>query len=320
VDQPAAAVIRAALHGVLVIDKPAALTSAAVVARVRRALAAQGVQKAGHTGTLDPLATGVLPLVLGEATKLAAHLLSDEKGYQAEAILGVETDTLDADGAVTARDPDAAARVTADALRAALARFTGAIEQVPPMYSALKRDGRPLHELAREGQHVDRAPRAVTVHRLDLLAYEPPRVTLAIECSKGTYVRTLVADLGRALGAGAHLAALRRTRAGAFTLADAIPLDAVLADPRAAVARVIPPPRALGLPAITVEPAHLPFLATGRVPDDLAAPPAGDLVQLLTPDGDLLAIAACSGGRLELARVFTYGLTAGDRSRKVRAS
>jgi len=301
-------------HGILVVDKPPKLTSAAVVALVRRALGGRRAGKVGHTGTLDPLATGVLPLVLGEATKLATMLIADEKSYEAELELGVETDTLDADGAITARAPDAAARVTEDALRAALAALTGEVDQVPPMYSAVKHQGRALYELAREGAEIERAPRRVTVHRLELLRFdrERARATIAIDCTKGTYVRVLVADLGRALGCGAHLTALRRTRSGRFTIAEAMPLDDVLRDPGRAP--LIAPHTVLGVPSFGVEPEDIRKATEGHVPRQLNLPES--LAQLVTPAGDLLAITL--GGRI--IRVFTYGLTTDPRSRKVPAS
>ncbi len=319
------------LHGILVVDKPAKMTSAEVVARARHALRKLGGKKAGHTGTLDPLATGVLPLVFGEATKLATYLLADEKAYEAELVLGVETDTLDADGAITARAEDAAARVTEDDLRAALARFTGVIEQVPPMYSAIKHEGRPLHALAREGTEVDRAARTVTIHRLDLLAMTPPeapgapRARVAVDCSKGTYVRTLVADLGAALGGGAHLGALRRTGAGRFTLAGAVAFADLAARPDEALAHLIRPADALGLPSITIADDHHRAIFDGRIPAAVAADPAlqpantgeSRMIQLVTAAGDLAALLIVDATGPTLIRVFTYGLTPDARSRKV---
>jgi tRNA pseudouridine55 synthase len=299
-------------HGVLVVDKPVKLTSAAVVALVRRAFGGRRAAKVGHTGTLDPLATGVLPLVLGDATKLATMLLADEKSYEAELELGVETDTLDAEGTVTARAPEAAACVTEERVRAALAAMTGEIDQVPPMYSAVKHQGRALYDLAREGAEIERAPRRVTIHRLELLRFADGRATIAIDCTKGTYVRVLVADLGRALGCGAQLTALRRTRSGQFTIADASSLDDVLRDP--ARARLIAPHTVLGVPSFVVEPGDIRKVTEGHVPPGLKLPES--LAQLVTPAGDLLAITE----RARIVRVFTYGLTTDPRSRKVRAS
>jgi tRNA pseudouridine55 synthase len=315
----------AELHGVLVVDKPSGPTSAAVVARVKRAL---GGGKAGHTGTLDPLATGVLPLCLGQGTKLAGHLLAEDKAYEAELILGIETDSYDAEGEVTARAPEAAARVDEAAVRAALVGLTGTIAQVPPRLSAIKQGGRRLHKLVRAGEPVDPAPRTVTIHRLALVgwtpatAVAPPRARIEVECAKGTYVRSLAADVGRALGCGAHLGQLRRTRSGRFTLADAVPLDAILADPAVAAARLIPPSRALALPSVTVPSEAVRAVVDGRPPPDLA--PGTDketeLFQMLTPDGELLAIARCDAGGVRLVRVFTYALTGGAPSSKLPRS
>jgi tRNA pseudouridine55 synthase len=209
---------------VLVIDKPTGPTSFDVVRKIRRAA---GTRHVGHGGTLDPLASGVLPVCLGEATKLAQFLLDADKEYEVTIALGAETDTDDAQGAVTVRR--AAAHVTEGDLRAALAGFRGPIAQVPPVYSALKRAGRPLYDYARAGEEVAIAPRAVVVHELELVAFhDPGAVTLAVRCSKGTYVRALARDLGRALDVGGHVVALRRTRSGPFALGDARPLTDVL--------------------------------------------------------------------------------------------
>ncbi len=284
-------------------DKPAGLTSAAVVAKVRRAL---GVKRVGHTGTLDPMATGVLPLCVGEATKIAGYLLAEDKAYEGELELGVETDTLDADGEVTRRTEVA---VTREQLVAAMADFTGDIEQVPPMYSALKRDGRRLHELARKGIVVEREPRPVHIAVFELLAFDPPRARFRVECSKGTYVRSLVADVGAALGCGAHLTALRRTRSGVFDLRVAIALDAV-----SPAVELMDPAEAVGhLPGATVPAERLRAVRDGQrlpwselFPDD--AEPFGQ-IRLLTPAGALLALVEIDAGRLRYLRVFSYGLT-----------
>ncbi|AFQ48350.1 tRNA pseudouridine(55) synthase TruB [Burkholderia cepacia] len=212
---------RRALDGVLLLDKPIGLSSNDALIRAKRLLLAK---KAGHTGTLDPLASGLLPLCFGEATKFSQDLLDADKTYEATMRLGVRTTTGDAEGDVL----DARA-VECDraAVEAALARFTGEIVQVPPMYSALKRDGKPLYEYARAGQTVEREGRNVTIHALDLLACELPDVTFRVTCSKGTYVRTLAEDIGEALGCGAHLTMLRRTGVGALTLEHAVTLDAL---------------------------------------------------------------------------------------------
>lgn len=213
--------IRRKVDGILVLDKPRGLTSNAALQKVRWLLNAE---KAGHTGSLDPLATGVLPLCFGEATKFSQYLLDADKGYETVAQLGVTTTTGDAEGEVIEQRPVA---VTMAQLSDALAPFRGAIQQIPPMYSALKRDGQPLYKLARAGEVVEREARSVTIARLDLLELSGDRARLAVACSKGTYVRTLVEDIGQLLGCGAHVAELRRTQAGPFGLAQAVSLEAL---------------------------------------------------------------------------------------------
>ncbi len=180
--------------------------------------------KAGHTGTLDPLATGLLPLCFGEATKFAGELLDADKASLATVRLGTTTDTADAEGQVLETRPVTATEAD---VREALARFLGEIDQVPPMHSALKRDGRPLYEYARQGIEVERAPRRVTIHAIDLTDWQGETFAIEVACSKGTYIRTLAEDIGAALGCGAHLAALRRTRIGSLEIADAVPLEAI---------------------------------------------------------------------------------------------
>lgn len=208
------------MHGILVIDKPRGLTSHDVVRRVRRAL---GTRRVGHTGTLDPLATGVLPVAVGEGTRLVQFLLEGDKEYRATLRLGEITDTQDATGKVLESHPVPALGMAA--VIAAAAGLTGEIRQIPPMYSALKKDGVPLYRLARQGLEVERQARAVTVYRLGLERCQPPEIELTVACSKGTYVRTLAHDLGLELGCGAHLTALRRTRSGPFAEADCLTLE-----------------------------------------------------------------------------------------------
>ncbi|MPV55999.1 tRNA pseudouridine(55) synthase TruB [Burkholderia sp. HI2761] len=212
---------RRVLDGVLLLDKPVGLSSNDALIRAKRLLLAK---KAGHTGTLDPLASGLLPLCFGEATKFSQDLLDADKTYEATMRLGQRTATGDAEGDVIDTRPVECDRA---AVEAALARFTGEIVQVPPMYSALKRDGKPLYEYARAGQTVEREGRNVTIRALELLACELPDVTFRVTCSKGTYVRTLAEDIGEALGCGAHLTMLRRTGVGALTLEHAVTLDAL---------------------------------------------------------------------------------------------
>ncbi|HTN49267.1 MAG TPA: tRNA pseudouridine(55) synthase TruB [Burkholderiaceae bacterium] len=209
------------VDGVLLLDKPAGMTSNRALQKARFLL---GARKAGHTGTLDPMADGLLPVTLGEATKFSADLLEADKSYRATLKLGVTTTTGDAEGEATQHAPVA---VTDAMIEAALQRFVGAIWQVPPMHSALKRDGRPLYEFARAGIEVERAPRSITIGRLQCVGRQGDDLTLEVDCSKGTYVRVLAADIGAALECGAHLTALRRTRVGALRVEDAASLPAL---------------------------------------------------------------------------------------------
>ena len=211
--------IRRAVDGIILLDKPKGFSSNAALQKVRWLLNAE---KAGHTGSLDPLATGVLPLCFGEATKFSQYLLDADKGYETLMQLGVTTTTADAEGEVLERRPVTVGRVDIEAV---LPDFRGDISQIPPMYSALKRDGQPLYKLARAGEVVEREPRSVTIARLDLLDCEAEQARLAVDCSKGTYIRTLVEDIGQRLGCGAHVAELRRTKAGPFDLSRTVTLE-----------------------------------------------------------------------------------------------
>jgi tRNA pseudouridine55 synthase len=211
--------IRRKVNGILLLDKPLGLTSNAALQKVRWLLNAE---KAGHTGSLDPLATGVLPLCFGEATKFSQYLLDADKGYDTLMQLGATTTTGDAEGDVLERRPVTVGR---SEIEAVLPQFCGEILQVPPMYSALKKDGQPLYKLARAGEVVEREPRSVTIARLELLDCEAERASLRVACSKGTYIRTLVEDIGQVLGCGAYVAGLRRTQAGPFTLEQSITLE-----------------------------------------------------------------------------------------------
>lgn len=212
---------RRRVNGVFLLDKPAGVSSNHALQAVRRLFNAE---KAGHTGTLDPMATGLLPVCLGEATKFSTDLLEADKRYCATLRLGQETDSGDAEGRIIAEAP-----VAIDALRleSALCRFQGEIQQVPPMHSALKRDGKPLYEYARQGIELERAARLVTIHALELLTWDNDQVVIDVRCSKGTYIRTLAQDIGRVLGCGAHLIALRRTEIDILTLAAAKTLEAL---------------------------------------------------------------------------------------------
>jgi tRNA pseudouridine55 synthase len=296
--------------GVLVVDKPSGRTSFDVVRRIKRAAR---LSRVGHGGTLDPLASGVLPICVGEGTKLAAFLLDADKEYEVTVRLGIETDTYDADGTVTARHD--AAGIDAERVRAALGAFTGAIEQRPPIYSALKRDGRPLYEYARSGEKVEIAPRPVVIHELALTRFDgPDALDLRIRCSKGTYVRSLAFDLGRALGVGGHVTALRRTRSGPFGLGGARPLDEILADLAEAGDREIPvitPADALShLPRCAVDATAARMLEQGkRVPwDSLGESPPRGRVRIVRPGGQLLAVGEPrEDGTIRTLRVFGVG-------------
>jgi len=211
---------RRPVDGVLLLDKPIGFTSNAALQKARWLLNAA---KAGHTGTLDPLATGLLPLCFGEATKFSSELLDADKAYRATLKFGVTTDTADAEGTVLETRPVAIDEKT---LRTVLERFVGEQDQVPPMYSALKRDGKPLYEYARQGIEVERKPRRITIERIALLSFRGDQAVIDVDCSKGTYIRTLAADIGEALGCGAHLTALRRTRIGRLTEEGAVSLEA----------------------------------------------------------------------------------------------
>ncbi len=210
------------MDGIFVINKGEGLTSHDVVARVRR-LAHQ--KRVGHAGTLDPAATGVLPVLLGQATRVAEYLSESGKAYRALVRFGVETTTYDREGEVTRTAPTDG--LTLEQISAALPAFLGEQEQLPPIYSAIKRDGRPLYALARAGEAVTVEPRRVRIDALRIVAWQPPDLTLDVECGKGTYIRSLAYDLGQRLGPGAHLAALTRTRSGPFTLDQAITLEAL---------------------------------------------------------------------------------------------
>jgi tRNA pseudouridine55 synthase len=237
------------INGVLLLDKPGGISSNAALQAARRLFRAA---KAGHTGTLDPLATGLLPLCFGEATKFSSDLLAADKTYEAEICFGVTTATGDAEGKVLERRTPAFDR---PALESVLTRFRGRILQVPPMHSALKRDGQPLYKLARQGVTITREAREVDIAELALLDFSPGRCRLRVACGKGTYIRTLAEDIGQALACGAHLIALRRTLIGGMSIAQAVTLDALDALPEEERNRRLLPPDALlqYLPAVDLD-------------------------------------------------------------------
>jgi tRNA pseudouridine55 synthase len=232
---------RRPLHGVLLLDKPLGWSSNDALQKVKGMLRAE---KAGHTGTLDPLASGLLPLCFGAATKFSQASLDADKRYTATLRLGERTSTGDREGEVVQSRPVAVERA---AIETACARYTGTIEQLPPMHSALKHEGRKLYDLARAGIEVERTPRRVTIHALDIVRWQSDELVIDVRCSKGTYIRTLAEDIGEALGCGAHLATLRRTGSGALDVADAVTIDALQAlDPAAREALLRPPQVLLG--------------------------------------------------------------------------
>jgi tRNA pseudouridine55 synthase len=270
------------VHGIVVLDKALGGSSNHALQQVKRLFDAN---KAGHTGALDPLATGVLPLCLGEATKVSQFLLDSDKAYRARIKLGVRTDTADSEGEVI-ETADAGA-VTEAQIKSALTQFEGDIEQVPPMYSALKRDGQPLYKLAREGKTVEREPRAITVYSIELTDFDPQSQELEIEvdCSKGTYIRTIADDLGQIIGCGAHIIALRRLKAGAFTLADSRSLEELEAAKQAGGftaidAMLMPMDKAIDtLPAVHLPAYTAQFLKQGQAVQ-VNKPPADGLLRL----------------------------------------
>ncbi len=289
--------------GLLLVDKPAGISSAAVVARVRRVL---GGVKAGHTGTLDPFATGLLPLGLGEGTKLAAYLTDSDKTYEGVIRLGVTTDTHDRTGTVTST---AVPPVVDEAMLAAIAaELGGEVLQVPPIYSAIKKGGRPMYELARRGEAPELDPRPVRVDRLELGVAGPDRVTVAIDCSKGFYVRSLARDIGERLGCGAVLESLRRMRVGRFRIEDAVALEALEAPGGrdSATAAMLGLNEGLAhLRGIELSTSEAETLRLGRQTPLLRIAPGepGERIRLATGN-ELVAVAASEGRFWILDRVF----------------
>ncbi len=281
------------VDGVLLLDKPLGLTSNAALQRVRRLYRAE---RAGHSGTLDPLATGLLPVLFGEATKFGAEMLAADKRYRATIALGARTSTGDAEGEVIERHPVDVARAGVEAV---LRRFVGRIEQTPPMYSALKRAGRPLYAYARAGETVEREPRTVTIHELRLEAFAGASLEVDVRCSKGTYIRTLAEDIGAALGCGAHLGALRRTEVGPFRLAAAHALAALeCASEAERFERLLPVDRLLAhLPPVALEPGVAERFAHGQPVMAPAGLPAGPL-RVYGPGGTLLGVGDCDADGL----------------------
>ncbi len=298
------------LDGILLLDKPPGLSSNQALQRARHLFRAE---KGGHTGSLDPLATGLLPLCFGEATKVAGLLLGSRKAYDAEAVLGVVTDTDDADGAVLrVRDVPP---LDEDAIRAAMRPLAGRIAQRAPIYSALKQGGEPLYAKARRGESIEAPVREVEVHRFELLGRDGPRLSLRVECGSGTYVRGLVRDLGEALGCGAHVAGLRRLWVDPFTQPRMHTLEALEAlaerDQSALDACLLPIEAGLAAyPRVILDADEARRLAQGQGVAAHAGPVA--VVAVFSKEGRLLGIGRREPGGLRVQRLFTWGAALGQ--------
>jgi tRNA pseudouridine55 synthase len=298
------------MDGVLVVAKPIGPTSHDIVGLVRRLT---GTKRVGHGGTLDPFASGVLPVFLGRATRLVEFHLGDRKRYRATVCFGASSTTDDLEGALTPADGEPPAR---GAVEAAIATLRGEIEQRPPAYSAIKVAGRRAYAMARAGQAVELAPRRVTIHAIDLVDWDDgtpgqPVAIIDVECSAGTYVRSLARDIGAAVGNAAYLGALTRTASGAFTLDDATSLDALRAaaeaGPSDVTALLRPVDAGLDLRSVTIPAGSLPAIARGQaigVPPGTAALPPDEPLRLVAPDGTLAAIGRLAGTKLAPDKVL----------------
>jgi tRNA pseudouridine55 synthase len=300
-----------AVDGILVLNKPKGLSSNQALQRVKHLYCAV---KAGHTGSLDPLATGVLPLCFGEATKFSQYLLDADKAYESTFVLGAVTDTGDAEGRVLeVRD---ASDITETDVIVALKTFEGEIEQVPSMYSAIKKDGQPLYKLARQGIEVERSPRQVVISKLQLSAFrggEQPELDIYLECSKGTYVRSLAEDLGRMLGCGAFVSMLRRTRAGPFRIEDSLTLDTLAALKETSDLKILddfllPADAALGaLPLVRLSESGGFYMRRGQ-PVRVPNAPSGGVVRVALETGEFLGVGEIlDDGRVAPRRLIVTG-------------
>lgn len=287
------------IHGFLNIDKPAGMTSHDVVAKVRRLA---GQKRVGHGGTLDPAATGVLPIALGEATRLVEYLVDGRKRYLAEVRLGITTTTEDAEGEIVAEQPVPA--LNPEELARAVQPFVGTIQQVPPMYSAIQVAGQRLYDLARQGQVIELEPRTVEIDRIEVLGWQPPIVTLDVVCGKGTYIRSLARDLGAALGCGAHLAALRRTQVGPLGIDSAVPLATLLDDPSLLMQHVLTPDTAVAdWPRADVDEATVRRIRNGLA---VRLRVSGEFARAHAADGQLVAILRFDSGLWQPFKVFNW--------------
>lgn len=291
--------VRRQVSGVLLLDKSVGSSSNHALQAAKRVYRAQ---KAGHAGTLDPLASGLLPVFFGDATRFCGYLLDADKRYLADISLGVTTRTGDAEGEVLERRP---VDVSVPQLEDVLRRFLGAQTQIPPMYSALKRDGQPLYVLARRGETVERAPRDIQIRKLDLLGFAGDRVSLEVTCSKGTYIRTLAEDIGAALGCGAHLAGLRRTATGALELSQATPLEAIQAMNETERDALLRPADVVlgGLPAIELDESAATRFGHGQALEYPGGEPG--IHRVYAPQTRFLGLGVIAeGGRLTVKRLL----------------
>lgn len=286
------------VDGLLLLDKPSGVPSNAALQRARRALKAA---KAGHTGTLDPMATGLLPICLGNATRLAGALLNSDKSYQARLILGIRTDTGDREGRILSERPVDLERNRIDDV---LNRFVGVQMQIPPMYSALKRGGRPLYEYARRGETVDRPEREIRIDRITLEALTGNVLDISVDCGKGTYIRSLADDIGEFLGCGAHLSGLRRTRIGDFDVGMATPLEELEAvPPEERDGRLLPPDALLRhMARIDLDSDSARCFRQGQAIGTVSGKPGEVRVYA---DGSLIGVGSLDAGSLKPKQVFT---------------
>lgn len=276
------------------------MTSHDVVAKVRRGLK---IKKVGHAGTLDPLATGVLVICVGNATRLSEYAMHTTKRYLATVQLGTITETYDAEGQVIAQQD--ASQITQEDVQTVLPRFIGEIEQLPPMYSAIKQGGKKLYELAREGKSVERKARNIRIDSLEITEWQPTLFKLDVVCSSGTYIRSLAYDIGEVLGVGAHLAGLMRVASGAFHLEESITLDDLLElDHKNWRQHILPPDMSLQhYPAVQLDEIACEDVQQGRIPK-LQTEPSAELARAYAPDGTFIAILRAEGGRWRPHKVF----------------
>ena len=288
------------IHGFLNIDKPTGMTSHDVVAKVRRLA---GQKRVGHGGTLDPAATGVLPIALGEATRLVEYLVDGRKRYVAEVRLGITTTTEDAEGEIVEQQPVPA--LSPEDLTRAVQPFIGTIQQVPPMYSAIQIAGQRLYDLARQGQTIALEPRTIEIDRIEVLDWQSPIVTLDVICGKGTYIRSLARDLGAALGCGAHLAGLRRTQVGPLGIDRAVPLTTLLDDPSLLAQHLMLPDTAIAdWPRADVDEATVRRIRNGLA---VRLRVSGEFARAHAPDDRLVALLRFDSGLWQPFKVFNWG-------------